>query len=241
MLEKRPFKVWTEQDHQTWQKLYQRQYDRVQRLASQTYYLEGFEKLQLTPHHLPDFYRLDKLYQQEVGWELFSTDTQFADGQDWFEHLSRKEFMITEYIRDQVDLDYTPLPDVWHDTFGHLPLMLNPRYANLVYDFAHKMLRYTKEERRGMGSIWWYTIEFGLIRENGEIKILGAGLASSYGESVHALSGAVDLRPFDADYIAAIQPSPHEYHKELFILDSFDQFEDFVKNWETEFRPAIPI
>jgi phenylalanine-4-hydroxylase len=140
--------------------------------------------------------------------------------------------MITEYIRDKSDLDYTPLPDVWHDTFGHLPLMLNQRYAHLVYDFAHKMLKYSKEERKGMGSIWWYTIEFGLIREEGEIKILGAGLASSYGESVHALSGAVDLRPFDPDYIATIKPSPHEFHKELFILDSFEQFEDFVNHWD---------
>ncbi|MBZ0304551.1 MAG: hypothetical protein K8I82_00655 [Anaerolineae bacterium] len=236
MLEKRPFKVWSAEEHDTWRMLYERQCDRVKRLASQDYYLEGFEKLQLTPNQIPNFYHLDELYRQEVGWELFSTDTQFADGQDWFEHLSRKEFMITEYIRDKQDLDYTPLPDVWHDTFGHLPLMLNRRYADLVYDFAHKMLRYSKEERKGMGSIWWYTIEFGLIREHGEIKILGAGLASSYGESVHALSGAVDLRPFDPDYIATIKPSPHEFHKELFILETFDQFEDFVKNWEAEFR-----
>lgn len=232
MLEKRPFKVWSPEEHDTWRMLYERQCERVKKLASKAYYLEGFEKLRLTSDRIPDFYRLDEVYQREVGWELFSTDTQFADGQDWFEHLARKEFMITEYIRDKSDLDYTPLPDVWHDTFGHLPLMLNHRYADLVYDFAHKMLKYSKEERKGMGSIWWYTIEFGLIREEGEIKILGAGLASSYGESVHALSGAVDLRPFDPDYIATIKPSPHEFHKELFILDSFDQFEDFVNHWD---------
>lgn len=232
MLDKRPFKQWSAKEQETWGMLYERQYGRARERASKEFYLDGFDHLNLISDHLPDFEALNKWFQHELGWELFSTDTQFADGQDWFEHLARKEFMLTEYIRDQVDLDYTPLPDIWHDVFGHLPLMTNRRYADLVHEFAHKMLKYTKEERRGIGSIWWYTIEFGLIKEAGEIKVLGAGLASSFGEIEHAFSGQVALKPFDPDYIASIKPSPHEFHTELFILEDFSQFEDFVDHWK---------
>src|SRR5690606_2389417 len=142
-------------------------------------------------------------------WELVSTDVQYSDGQTWFEHLVRKEFLITEYIRDQSSLDYTPLPDIYHDAFVHLPLMAHRHYADLVYRYAQLMLACRKEDRKPLGSIWWYTIEFGIIKEDDELKAFGAGLMSSYEELEVAFSDRVERLPFDPATIGPVAPSPH--------------------------------
>lgn len=228
--EKRPFKIFSEDESITWQLLWDKQWPNVERHASKLW-LDGVTKLGLTRERIPNFAELDKRMQDLVGWELVSTEVIFSDGQTWFEHLAERKFLITEYIRERKDLDYTPLPDIWHDTFGHLPLMTDQRYADYVETFAHHALKFTKEERKSLGSLWWYTIEFGFMLENGEMKAFGAGLMSSPGELLHALSDAVEKVPYSLEAFDKIDPSPHEMHKTLFILQSFDQLEQSVEDW----------
>lgn len=234
MLERRPFFTFAEKDHEVWRALYTRQHPHVLEYASEAHYLSGLTNLNITADRIPDFEKMNVTLQERTGWELFSTEEVYSDGQTWFEHLCQKQFLISEYIRDMADLDYTPLPDIFHDAFGHLPLMSNKRYADLVHRWSFAMLDTTGEARRKLGSIWWYTIEFGLIEEDGKIKSFGAGLASSFGELKHALSGAVKLSPFDPDAAGAVAPSPHEFHKELWILESFEQLESFLDDWIRE-------
>src|SRR5262249_56986731 len=137
-------------------------------------------------------------------------DAMYAGGNRWCERLPRKQFPITEYIRDWDSLNYTPLPDIWHDTFGHLALMVNRRYADLVHAYAQLMLAYGENERRTpLGNIWWYTIEFGMIREKGEVKCFGAGLMSSYEEIEHCYTDVVERLPFDPAVMGATKISPH--------------------------------
>lgn len=233
MLPRRPFYQFTPQDDEVWQLLYSRQYPRLDGRASQPYYLDGFSALGLhdSPERVPDFATMSQYLQDNVGWELYSTDEIFSEGQTWFEHLWAKQFLISEYIREKDSLDYTPLPDIFHDTFGHLPLMANKRYADLVHRYSRAMLDCAKSKRKGLGAIWWYTIEFGLIREDGTVKALGAGLMSSYGELDHAFTDNVQRLPFDPVEIAKLDHSPHSYHEKLFILEDFDQLEEFVEYW----------
>jgi len=234
---KRPFYQWDETEHKTWGMLYERAWPRVVRRACRMYH-EGHKRMGMNAQRLPDFAVLDVLYQQRVGWELVSTPVQYSDGQDWFEHLIKKQFLITEYIRERDSLDYTPLPDIFHDAFGHLPFMMHQRYANLVLDYARLMLLADVESRPALGSIWWYTIEFGLIKEDGEIKAFGAGLMSSYEEIETAFSDRVKRSPFNPAEMGQVKPSPHEIHKQLWILDSFDQLETFVKQQLARFQPV---
>ncbi|MBC7871062.1 MAG: amino acid hydroxylase, partial [Chitinophagaceae bacterium] len=198
-------------------------------------WLEGVDLLNLTPQRIPDFDEVSERLQELVGWELVSTDVIFSDGQDWFEHLARRQFLITEYIRERKDLDYTPLPDIWHDTFGHLPWMANQRYADYIEQFAHHALKFSKQERKSLGSMWWYTIEFGFMMEHGEMKAFGAGLMSSPGELMNALSDNVQKIPYSLEAFEQIDPSPHEMHKKLFVLDSFDQLEQSVEGWVAKY------
>jgi phenylalanine-4-hydroxylase len=226
---RRPFKKWSAAENEVWKILFERQFPNVQKYACQRYF-EGHKLLGLTPDHLPDFNELNERFQELVGWELVSTDVQYSSGQDWFEHLVKREFLVTEYIRERDSLDYTPLPDIWHDTFGHLPMLAHKDYADLVYDYAQVMVRLSKEERKGLGSIWWYTIEFGMIRENNDLKAFGAGLFSSHDEIQIAFTDKMRKLPFDPETIAPVAPSPHHIHDTLWTLDSFDQLKGFVQD-----------
>nr|MCU0482505.1 hypothetical protein [Anaerolineae bacterium] len=211
---KRPFFVFDDVAHETWRLLWQKQYPIACKYASH-YWLDGVDKIGLMGDRIPDFEKMDSVLQDLVGWELVSTPVQFSDGQEWFEHLAERKFLITEYIRDQKDLDYTPMPDIWHDAFGHLPLMANRRYADYIQKFAQYALQFNKEERKSLGSLWWYTIEFGFIREGndfGGIRAFGAGLMSSYGEMHKAYSDEVARVPYSLDEFERIIPSPRAMH-----------------------------
>ncbi|GAB4516116.1 MAG: aromatic amino acid hydroxylase [Anaerolineae bacterium] len=232
---KRPFFKFDSQADAIWRTLYARQMPQCQQHAARIW-LDGVEKIGLSPDRVPDFAEMNERFKALVGWELVSTDVQFSDGQDWFEHLARRQFLITEYIRDIDALEYTPLPDIWHDAFGHLPLMANQRYADYVQRFAEYALQFSREERKSLGSLWWYTIEFGFMMEDEVMKCFGAGLMSSYGEMIHALSDAVEKVPYSLDAFEKIDPSPRAMHHRLFILSDFDQLEQSVVDWVASHR-----
>lgn len=231
----RPFKGFSPVEDRIWQMLWAKQIDNVQKYAH-SIWLEGLDKLNLNGERIPDFDELNERLKDLVGWELVSTDVIFSSGQDWFEHLARRQFLITEYIREEKDLDYTPLPDIWHDTFGHLPLMANLRYADYIERFAHHALKFSVEERKSLGSMWWYTIEFGWMMENDVMKAFGAGLMSSPGELLHALSDEVEKVPYSLSAFEQINPSPHEMHRKLFVLDSMEQLEQSVEDWVAKYQ-----
>lgn len=225
--EKRAFHQWTDDQNEIWNILYTRQWPRIQEQTCQ-WYQEGHALLNLTADRVPDGAMMDAIFQEKTGWELISTNVQYSDGQSWFEHLIQRKFLITEYIREKNSLEYTPLPDIFHDVFGHLPMQVNKRYADLTESYAHLMLECPPDVRAGLGSIWWYTIEFGIIKERGELKAFGTGLMSSYGEFDLAFSDKMIKRPFNPVDIAQHKPSPHEMHKILWVMEDFDQLEEFV-------------
>jgi phenylalanine-4-hydroxylase len=224
----RPFKHFSPAEDRIWNLLWSRQIDNCRSRASKLW-LEGLDKLGMTADRVPDFNVMNERLKELVGWELVSTDVVFSDGQTWFEHLARRQFLITEYIREEKDLLYTPLPDIWHDTFGHLPFMTNQRYADYIQHFAHVALGH--RGHASLGSMWWYTIEFGFMMEEGQMKSFGAGLMSSPGEMEHAYSDEVIKTPFSLEAFERVSPSPHAMHKTLFILDNMEQLESSADMW----------
>lgn len=226
-MKKRAFYNWSDEENDVWNKLYTRQYPRITDRTC-AWWLEGHDLLGLTADRVPEGEYLDRVFQNRTNWDLLSTDVQYSDGQSWFEHLQKRVFLITEYIRGKDSLDYTPLPDIFHDVFGHLPMQIHQRYADLTEEYANLQLECPPDTRKGLGSIWWYTIEFGMIKEKGKIKAFGTGLMSSYGEFDHAFSNNMIRRPFNPVDIAQHAPSPHEMHKILWVMEDFEQLEEFV-------------
>lgn len=231
MKTRRPFVNFSEEAHETWRIMHQRQWQNAQRYGSRLW-LEGVSKLNITPQGVPDFSIMDGVLFDLVGWNLVSTDIQYSNDQDWFVAMAAKEFLITEYIRERRDMDYTPLPDIFHDAFGHLPFMADQTFADYCQRFGQTALAHSEHDRYSIKTMWWYTAEFGLIRENGELKALGAGLLSSKAELERAFNGLVELLPFEIDHFETVAASPHEYHKQFFVLDSIDQLYEALDRWQ---------
>ena len=123
---------------------------------------------------------------------------------EWFTALSNKEFPITSYIRDQKELDFTPEPDIFHDIFGHQPFMCIPEYVEIFNMFASAYSKTkTDQQRRDIGRLAWFGYEFGLIKEEDEIKAFGAGLLSSFSEIQNINSDSIPKKQFSIENVLA--------------------------------------
>jgi len=213
-----------------WSELSRKQFANLEGRASKLFH-EGWEKLGINIVQVPQVHGLHQKISQHTDWSISPTDIEYTSVPDWFEHLRNKNFVVTTFIRSKENLHYTPFPDMFHDAFGHLPFLILPRYAKLIHRFGEIYSMLPEDKREAFSKIWWYTIEFGLIREDGEIKALGAGLVSSFGELDNAFSDNVEIVPFDAELVAGTEISDHSFHKRLFLLDSFEQLEEEIEKW----------
>ena len=227
---KKNFKTWNSDEDQAWQLLAERQLPNLQNWASKLW-LDGFRDLRMSETAVPNFGEIDKRLRQVSNWKLVPTSQVYADGETWFQTLKRHELMVSDYIRPKDSLGYTPLPDVFHDAFGHVPFFTDRRFGRMVSVFTARILTAEPQERQALGRVWWYTVEFGLIREAGQLKALGAGLISSFAELDRVFNHQVELEPFNPDRIAEFENSPHEFHQRLFVLESMDDLENCIKNW----------
>lgn len=228
----RPFKHWTAEEHNTWSRLATRQLKNAEGRVSRRFF-DGVKQLGITFDKIPDFTEVSNKLEPLTDWHLVSSALDFADGQSWFESLKKNEFFLTEYIRPSNSLDFTPMPDIFHDAFGHLPYLANSQLSCVIRLFTDLILKADSDNRKKLGHLWWYTIEFGLVKEDGKIKAFGAGLTSSFGELNHAFSEKAKITPFDPKLIGARKESPSGFHDEYFLLDSIDKLEEILRNWKS--------
>lgn len=134
-------------------------------------------------------------------------------------------------MRSWDELDFTPEPDMFHDIFGYLPFMVLPEYTALQELFAPAFLRADPDQRENIKRLAWFSTEFGLIRENGDLKLFGAGLISSAGEMEHVLAGNVPLQPFEADTIVNFDKAIWSYNHQLFVFDSLEELKAKLKDY----------
>ncbi len=208
-----------EEQHEIWADLYARQLVNIQKYACRDY-LEGFDILGLSPTRIPSLKDLNAVIKPRTAWRTVRTHVRYSDALPWYHHFAKKQFLITNYMRGRNEMEFTPEPDMFHDIFGHLPFMVHPHYANLQEIFAPAFLRANEEQRENVKRLAWFSTEFGLIQENGETKIFGAGLISSIGEIAHALSGNVPVLPFTIDHVIGNQKAIYAFNEVLFVIES---------------------
>ncbi len=225
-----PQRSYGEVDHDTWRRLCARQIDLV-RGAAPPMYWEGFDRLQLDTQRLPVQDAMSEHLYSLVRWRLSNAQDEYLKPVDWFIHLGRKHFPVTDYIRPPEHIDFTPLPDLFHEYFGHLAWMMLPRYNAVVDRFSRKYLASSDEQRLVVSNLWWFTIEFGLIREGGMVRPFGAGLFSSPGEFQYSMSHPELHMPFTVRDAARATAKPYEFHDQYFVLDGFEHLEEVTKNW----------
>lgn len=225
---------YTEEDHQTWSKLYARQMELIKGVACRGFF-EGFEKLGLDPMRLPDRDIVGARIHGMTGWTLGDAQNEYLGPTDWFDHLAVCRFPVTDYIRRPHELDFTPLPDLFHEYFGHLAFFTDQAFADMsrLYGEVYQRIR-TPEQQLALSRLWWYSIEFGFIEEDGEQRVLGAGLLSSPGELLHALNDNVPRYPFDINQVAATPGAAYSFHDAYFVVKSMDHLRTIVEDYAAQ-------
>jgi len=219
-------------DHETWRLLVERQMEQLPGRACNAY-MAGQETLQIEPDRIPDLATLSRRLEDQTGWTVANVPGLIHE-KDFFTLLSERKFPSTNYVRGRDELDYTPAPDCFHDMFGHMPMLTQPDFADFYQLFGQAALTAEGADRPRLERFHWFTVEFGLIREQGERRIFGAGIVSSNEEVTHALSDEVTLHAFDPEHI--VEKDDYEVYNlqdELFVLDSFEQLVDGFRAWTT--------
>jgi len=216
-------------DQETWKFLYDRQMKFLPNRACQEY-MDGTEMLKLSPDKIPYLKDLSHVFLKTTGWKVARVPG-LIQSQNFFELLRRKVFPSTDYIRGKEELDYTPAPDLFHDIFGHMPLLTNKSFASFYQKFGEAALNASGNNSVKLETLHWFTVEFGLINNSVGRRIYGAGVLSSLKEVQHSLSDQVEVKPFDPDKIVMQAYDVWHLQPILFAIDSFEQLESGFDSW----------
>jgi phenylalanine-4-hydroxylase len=212
--------TYTATDHQVWATLYRRRMATLRRTASRLF-LEGVEAIGLREDRVPDLDEVNHRLAPRTGWRAIPVGG-FLPAGEFFAALARREFPTTITVRPPEQLEYLPEPDIFHDVFGHVPLHANPAFADFLQDFgARAAAATTPEELQGFTRLFWFTIEFGLVREAGEVRVYGSGLISSEADAANALGPACERRPFSRAAVMAQDFRIDDIQAVLFVVDDF--------------------
>jgi len=154
----------------------------------------GLEMIDFDPKRIPTVAHLNRQIHPRTGWSIERTAVRYTTADNWYEKFAKRIFLITDYLRTWEQLTFTPEPDMFHDIFGHLPYLTQPFYAEIEDKFAPAYLKATQEERDVIKRLAWYSTEFGLVMEDGQMKVFGAGLLSGKGELETVISEIERLR-----------------------------------------------
>jgi phenylalanine-4-hydroxylase len=216
-------------DHETWNFLFRRQMELLPGRASDTF-LRGVETLGLTDDGIPALRDLSRALDRATGWQVARIPGLLHE-RDFFGLMADRKFPSTDYIRGKEELDYTPAPDMFHDIFGHMPTLTEPDFADFYQLFGKAALDAKGVDRQSLERFHWFTVEFGLIRETDGLRIFGAGIMSSKGEVLHALSENVEHRPFTPEGVIGQDYDVWHLQPILFVLDSFEQLVSEFTAW----------
>jgi phenylalanine-4-hydroxylase len=214
---------YTPKEHAVWDLLYVRQTEMLQNRACQAF-RQGVEHLRLSDKGIPNFEELSERLAKRTGWRVVAVPGLVPD-EVFFEHLANRRFVAGRFIRKPEQLDYLQEPDVFHDLFGHVPLLSDPVFADYMQAYGEgglKALRLNALEK--LARLYWYTVEFGLIAESSGLRLYGAGILSSFGESRFALEDASPNRlAFDLMRVMRTRYRIDDYQQSYFVIDNFDQ------------------
>jgi phenylalanine-4-hydroxylase len=216
------YAAYTDEQHSVWAELVGRVLPEIEKHAAQEY-LDGFEIIGLQRDRLPDLASISARLAPRTGWN--STPVSgFLPAPAFFEMLGTRRFPTTTWLRSRESLEYTPEPDIFHDVFGHVPMHAHPVFADFLEHYGRVCASISDAAiLEKLGRLFWYTVEFGLIRQQGETKVYGSGLISSHGECQNVMDGHCAIRDFSLDEVLNTSVKVDELHKLLFAVSSFDQ------------------
>lgn len=228
------WQAYTAAEHAVWHKLYQRQIQLLPGRACAEF-LAGMTALPIGADAIPDFRQLSDILMRRTGWEVVAVPG-LVPSEVFFEHLANRRFPAGQFIRRVEQLDYIEEPDVFHDVFGHVPMLMHPVLADFIQAYGKGGLR---AQRLGaleqLSRVYWFTVEFGLVMQDAAPRIYGAGIVSSFAETKFALADPSPNRlRFDLPRVMRTRYRIDDFQASYFVVDRLD---DLLQLGEIDFAP----
>lgn len=231
-----PTPNYSAEEHETWALMFERQKRALPHAASREF-LDALEIIQLPNDRIPTLTEVSHRLQQATGWRITRV-AGLVPEKEFFECLSQKLFPCTDFIRGRHELEYTPSPDMFHDLFGHIPLITNQTFANFYEYYGKAALHANRDQLTKLQRLYWFTVEFGLIRNTDGRRIYGSGILSSVGEVGYSLSPNVRVHPFDFSVVENQYFEIHHMQDDLFEIESFEFLLDGFRRYVEKQRLA---
>jgi phenylalanine-4-hydroxylase len=220
-------------EHAMWRTLYERQAKVLPGRAAQEF-LDGLEKLRLVSESIPNFERLSDGLEKLTGWRIVAVPSLVPD-EIFFDHLANRRFPAGQFIRAPEQIDYIEEPDVFHDVFGHAPMLAHPVFADYMQAYGKGGQRALSEfgALRNLARLYWYTVEFGLIKKPEGLRIYGSGIVSSRAESIYAVENPSPNRiHFDLERVMRTNYRIDDFQESYFVISSFEElFQETYKDF----------
>ena len=225
---------YTPQEHAVWKTLFERQSKLLPGRACDEF-VRGMQDLPIGPDQIPNFEQLSETLSQRTGWQIVAVPGLVPDDV-FFEHLAHRRFPAGHFIRKPHELDYLEEPDVFHDVFGHVPMLMNPAIADYIQAYGEGGLR---AKRLGvlekLARVYWYTVEFGLVKQPDGLRVYGAGIASSATETVFSVEDDSPNRvAFDLERVMRTNYRIDDFQETYFVLDNLN---DLLELARIDFAP----
>ena len=217
---------YTDVENETWAKLYARQTEVIKGRACDEF-IHGLDLLQLPQNRVPQCKDVDDVLQDITGWTVAPVASIIPE-QEFYTLLSNKQFPAASFIRRPEHIDYLPEPDIFHEFYGHCPLLTNQAYADFVEWYGKTALTCSKKEFLILTRLFWFTIEFGLFKRNGKFQVYGGGILSSKEETIYSVESDIPKRK-PLNFLDALR-TPYRYdeiQKLYFYIDSLDYLYQF--------------
>ena len=219
------------EEHAVWSELVCRCRPQLERCACREY-LEGYDIIGLQEERLPDLQAITDRLKPRTGWSTTPV-SGFLPADAFFEMLAARMFPTTTRPRGRDSLEYTPEPDIFHDVFGHVPMHTHRVFADFLQHYGSVCAKIAdRNTLERLGRLFWYTVEFGLIRQDGTIKVYGSGVISSHGECTNIIGGGCEIKDFALAEVLMTPVKVDQMHKLLFAIESFDQVYEAMREAE---------
>ena len=219
------FEKYTADEHELWGFLFEKQLNNLSELAYSPW-VAAMQKIGLKHDSIPRFSTIAEMTVPLTGW-IPVPISGYLDPVDYFCYLEKRQFPTVVGLRPKEMWDFQVDPDLFHDAFGHLPMHIRPELADFLQLFGEVAARARNlQQSKELERLYWFTVEYGLIKENGRTKVCGSGHLSGFKEAQYSLSEAAEKKPFQLEEVIAQDYNPHILQEKLFILDSYDQLYD---------------